>query len=228
MEERGAVVPPPKEEPAASNPHIPILASSSNPQIDETPAEMREATSPRATGRVASQTLLHTGPSDPVILEREEDDDEGDQERGGTAKKAKSPAKLQIPKPHDHHEESAPTAPTSSSLSATQLVPSPSSGGSTGSTDVTPPASPHAPVEFKDRFVERRDKIALEILTSERKYVAVLQFVMDVRYSVPSSPPPHLGSMAAAMQLPFRLVFLPDDWCVCVMCVCVRRSTCCR
>jgi hypothetical protein len=107
-------------------------------------------------------------------------------------------------------------------------VPSPSSGGSTGSTDVTPPASPHAPVEFKDRFVERRDKIALEILTSERKYVAVLQFVMDVRYSVPSSPPPHLGSMAAAMQLPFRLVFLPDDWCVCVMCVCVRRSTCCR
>jgi hypothetical protein len=188
MEERGAV-PPPKEEepPAASNPHITIL---DHLQI-ETPAEMREATSPRATGRVASLTLLHTGPSDPVIQERKEDnDDEGEQEGRGKARKARSPANLQIPKPHGPHEESAPTTPTSSSLSATLLVPSPSSGGSTGSTDVTPPASPRAPVEFKDRFVERRDKIALEILTSERKYVAVLQFVMDVRYPVPSFPSP--------------------------------------
>lgn len=188
-------MPPPKEEepPAASNPHIPILASASHHQI-ETPAEMREATSPRATGRVASLTLLHTGPSDPVIQERKEDDDEGDQEGRGKARKARPPAKLQIPKPHDPHEESAPTTPTSSSLSATLLVPSPSSGGSTGSTDVTPPASPCAPVEFKDRFVERRDKIALEILTSERKYVAVLQFVMDVRYPVPSFPSPWVNS----------------------------------
>jgi hypothetical protein len=180
---------------AVAIPEIAVLAASVNPQQigGETPADILEATSPRATGRVAAQTLPNTGPSDDddvreggeVVVEEGGETSGTDATHKAEGCKTKLPLKLQLPTQHDEPQDAGATTPASMMpLSPGALtVPSPSSNGSGGgsSRDHSPPVSPRMPVEFKDRFLERRDKIALEILTSERKYVAVLQFVMDVR-----------------------------------------------